>query len=96
MYSSPNQHRDNWYGHYLHPQRHSEFMQPLGKQMRIRIEENIRNESKWQDNKYLSIMILNVNGLDSPVKDIHWKIGLKNMTQLYVVWHIAQAKTSQN
>jgi hypothetical protein len=30
---------------------------------------------------YLSILTLNVNGLNSPIKDTDWKTGLKRMTQ---------------
>jgi hypothetical protein len=35
---------------------------------------------------YLTILTLNVNGLNSPSKDTDWQIGLKSKTQQYVVY----------
>jgi hypothetical protein len=37
-------------------------------------------------NTYLSILTLNVNGLNSPKKDTVWQTGLKRKTQQSVVY----------
>ena len=35
---------------------------------------------------YISIITLNVNGLNAPTKDIHWLNGYKNKTYIYAVY----------
>ena len=35
---------------------------------------------------YISIITLNVSGLNSPTKDIDWLNGYKNKTQIYAVY----------
>ena len=35
---------------------------------------------------YISIITLNVNGLNAPTKDTHWLNGYKNKTHIYAVY----------
>ena len=35
---------------------------------------------------YISIITLNVNGLNAPMKDIDWLNGYKNKTHIYAVY----------
>ena len=35
---------------------------------------------------YISIITLNVNGLNAPTKDIDWLNGYKNKTRIYAVY----------
>ena len=35
---------------------------------------------------YISIITLNVNGLNAPTKDIEWLNGYKNKTHIYAVY----------
>ena len=35
---------------------------------------------------YISILTLNVNGLNAPTKDIDWLNGYKNLTCIYAVY----------
>jgi hypothetical protein len=35
---------------------------------------------------YFSIITLNINGLNYPMKNTDWQVGLKNKNQLYVAY----------
>ena len=35
---------------------------------------------------YVSVITLNVNGLNAPTKDTHWLNGYKNKTHIYAVY----------
>jgi hypothetical protein len=45
---------------------------------------------------YLSVLTLNINGLNSPSKDTNWQTGLKRKTQQSVVYKKPRLQTEKN
>jgi hypothetical protein len=58
-----------------------------GKKVKSNIDSATHNQTLNKDNymtgitKYLSILTLNINGLNSPIKDTDWETGLKRKIQ---------------